>query len=94
MLAGSTIVILGGGGPFYATIAEMDFGRAAAVLDERLLGSLRVARECAGRVRPGGSLTFFTGTYARRAGPGLTLAAIAAAAVPAITADGGQQLIR
>jgi NAD(P)-dependent dehydrogenase (short-subunit alcohol dehydrogenase family) len=85
-------VLVSGGGPFYATIAEMDFDRASVVLDERLLGSLRVARECANRIRPGGSLTFFTGTAARHAGAGLTLAAIVAAALPAITATAAVEL--
>jgi len=40
------------------------------VLDEHLLGALRIARACATRVRPGGSLTFITGTDARRPGVG------------------------
>jgi NAD(P)-dependent dehydrogenase (short-subunit alcohol dehydrogenase family) len=62
------------------------------VLDEHLLGSLRVARECATAVRPGGSLTFITGTHARRPGVGLSLAAIAAAALPAITANAALEL--
>jgi hypothetical protein len=50
--------------------AEMDFERARSVLDEHLLGSLRVAREFAARVRHGGSLTFITGTHARGSAPG------------------------
>jgi NAD(P)-dependent dehydrogenase (short-subunit alcohol dehydrogenase family) len=85
-------VLVTGGGPFYAPIAELDFDRARNVLDEHLLGSLRVARECATRVRPGGSLVFITGTHARRPGRGLVLAAIAAAAVPAITANAALEL--
>ncbi|MBE8516188.1 SDR family oxidoreductase [Amycolatopsis sp. H6(2020)] len=85
-------VLVTGGGPVYAPIAEMDLDQARSVLDEHLLGSLRVARECATRVRPGGSLTFLTGTHARRAGEGLILAAISAAAVPAITANAALEL--
>jgi NAD(P)-dependent dehydrogenase (short-subunit alcohol dehydrogenase family) len=85
-------VLVTGGGPTYAPIAEMDFDRALSVLDEHLLGSLRVARECATGVRPGGSLTFITGTHARRPGVGLSLAAIAAAALPAITANAALEL--
>jgi NAD(P)-dependent dehydrogenase (short-subunit alcohol dehydrogenase family) len=38
-------------------------------------------------VRPGGSLIFITGTHARRPGIGLSIAAIAAAALPVITAN-------
>jgi NAD(P)-dependent dehydrogenase (short-subunit alcohol dehydrogenase family) len=85
-------VLVTGGGPAYASIADMDFEQARRVLDERLLGSLRVTRECAGRVRPGGSLTFFTGTHARRPGRGLAQAAIVAAALPAITATAALEL--
>ncbi|MGN9779952.1 SDR family oxidoreductase [Nonomuraea sp. ZG12] len=85
-------VLVSGSGPAYATIAEMDFDQARAVLDEHLLGSLRIARECAARVRPGGSLTFITGTHARRPGVGLSLAAIGAAALPAITANAALEL--
>ena len=76
-----------GGGPFYAPLGEIDFDRALQVLDEHLLGTLRVARDAAPRMRPGGSLLFVTGTHARRPGVGLALAAIAAAALPAITAN-------
>ena len=36
-----------------------------------------MARACVGRVRPGGSLIFITGTHARRPGIGLSIAAIA-----------------
>jgi NAD(P)-dependent dehydrogenase (short-subunit alcohol dehydrogenase family) len=80
-------VLVTGGGPTYATIAELDLQDARRVLDEHLLGALRVARDCIGRVRPGGSIVFITGTGARRPGIGTTIAAIAAAAVPAITAN-------
>jgi NAD(P)-dependent dehydrogenase (short-subunit alcohol dehydrogenase family) len=80
-------VLVSGGGPFYSPIADLDFDRALRVLDEHLLGSLRIARSCATRLRPGGSLTFITGTHARRSGVGVSIAAIAAAALPAITAN-------
>jgi NAD(P)-dependent dehydrogenase (short-subunit alcohol dehydrogenase family) len=85
-------VMVTGGGPAYSPITTMDFVQARKILDEHLLGSLRVARECASRVRPGGSLTFFTGTDARRPGRGQVLAAIAAAALPAITANAALEL--
>jgi NAD(P)-dependent dehydrogenase (short-subunit alcohol dehydrogenase family) len=85
-------VLVTGGAPFYAPITELDLDQARSVLDERLLGSLRVARECARSVRSGGSLTFCTGTHARRPGRGLVLAAIVAAAVPALTANAALEL--
>src|SRR3954470_7474689 len=66
-------VLVSGGGPSYAPIAEMDFDDALRVLDEHLLGSLRIARACAALVPSGGSLTFITGTHARRPGVGLSI---------------------
>jgi len=80
-------VLVSGGGPPYAPLRDIDFDEAERVLDEHLLGALRVARACVGRVRPGGSLIFITGTHARRPGIGLSIAAIAAAALPVITAN-------
>lgn len=80
-------IMVTAGRQYYARLAEMDFAQARQALDEHLLLPLRVGRNAAGRVRPGGTLVFITGTYARRPGPGLAIAAIAAAAVPAITAN-------
>jgi NAD(P)-dependent dehydrogenase (short-subunit alcohol dehydrogenase family) len=80
-------VLVTGGGPAYSPIADLDFDAALRTLDEHLLGSLRIARSGAGRVRAGGSLTLITGSHARRPGVGLSIAAIAAAAVPAIVAN-------
>ncbi|MFF4803410.1 SDR family oxidoreductase [Streptomyces sp. NPDC001351] len=85
-------VLVTGGGPTYASIAQMDFEQVRSVLEEHLLGSLRIARECATCVAPGGSLTFVTGTYARRPGVGLSVAAIAAAALPVITANAALEI--
>ncbi|MET7451580.1 SDR family oxidoreductase [Streptomyces sp. NPDC005574] len=85
-------VLVSGGGPVYAPILEMDFDQARSVLDEHVLGSLRIARECADRVRPGGSLTYITGTHARRPGVGLSIAAVAAAALPAVVANAALEL--
>jgi NAD(P)-dependent dehydrogenase (short-subunit alcohol dehydrogenase family) len=85
-------VLLSGGGPVYAPILEMDFEVARGSLDAHLLGALRVARECVGRVRPGGSLTLITGTGARRPGHGYILAAIGTAGLAAITANAALEL--
>ena len=80
-------VLVTGGGPIYVPIADLDFDQALQVLDEHLLGALRIARACATRMRPGGSLTFITGTDARRPGVGSSMAAILAAALPTIVAN-------
>jgi NAD(P)-dependent dehydrogenase (short-subunit alcohol dehydrogenase family) len=78
-------VLVSGGGPFYAPLNDLDFDAALRVLDEHLLGALRIARLCAGKVS--GSLTLISGTHARRPGVGLSLAAIGTAALPAIAAN-------
>jgi NAD(P)-dependent dehydrogenase (short-subunit alcohol dehydrogenase family) len=75
------------GGPYYASLAEMDFARARRDLDEHLLLPLRVGRDAAHRVRPGGTLLFMTGIGARRPGIGLTVEAIRSAALPALIAN-------
>lgn len=80
-------VLVSGGGPLYGPIAELDLDAAARSLDEHLIGALRIARECRDRVRPGGSLTFITGTGARRPAVGVVMAAIGTAALSAITAN-------
>ena len=45
-------VLVTGGGPIYVPIADLDFDQALRVLDEHLLGALRIARASATRVRP------------------------------------------
>ena len=79
-------VMVTAGGQYYAPLAEMDFARARRALDEHLLLTLQVARYATGKMRPGGSLLFITGTGARRPGVGLIIAAIEAAALPTIVA--------
>lgn len=80
-------VFVTGGGPMYVAMADLDFAAALRVIDEHLLGALRLARASANRVSPGGSLTFVTGTDARRPNVGSSVAAILAVALPAIAAN-------
>jgi NAD(P)-dependent dehydrogenase (short-subunit alcohol dehydrogenase family) len=80
-------VFVTGGGPMYVPIADLDLAAALRVLDEHVLGALRLARAGATRIRPGGSLTFITGTDARRPGVGSSVAAILAVALPAVAAN-------
>jgi NAD(P)-dependent dehydrogenase (short-subunit alcohol dehydrogenase family) len=75
------------GGMYYAALADMDFAQARRAIDEHLWLTLHVARDAAGKVRPGGTLLFMTGTVARRAAAGLAIAATVAAALPALTAN-------
>jgi NAD(P)-dependent dehydrogenase (short-subunit alcohol dehydrogenase family) len=49
--------------------------------------ALGVARNAAGKVRPGGTLLFIGGTGARRPAVGLAIASTVTAALPALTAS-------
>ena len=80
-------VMVTAGGSYYARLADMDFAQARRGLDEHLWLPLHVARIATDKVRPGGSLLFITGTGARHPGIGLAIAAIVAAALPALTAN-------
>jgi NAD(P)-dependent dehydrogenase (short-subunit alcohol dehydrogenase family) len=80
-------VMVTAGGQYYARLAEIDFAQARRALDEHLLLPLQVGRDAAGKVRPGGTLIFMTGTGNRRPGLGKAIAAVEAAALPALTAN-------
>ena len=78
-------VMVSGGGPYYAPLAEMDFAEVRADIERHLVVSMRVARLATGKVRPGGSPVFISGTGGRRRGVGLTLIGALTAAAPALT---------
>jgi NAD(P)-dependent dehydrogenase (short-subunit alcohol dehydrogenase family) len=80
-------VVVTAGSQYYARLAEIDFAQARRALDEHLLLPLQVGRDAAGKVRPGGTLIFMTGTGNRRPGLGKAIAAVEAAALPALTAN-------
>ena len=78
-------VMVSGGGPYYAPLAEMDFAEVRADIERHLEVPMRVARHAIGKVRAGGSLVFISGTGGRRRGVGLTLIGALTAAAPALT---------
>jgi NAD(P)-dependent dehydrogenase (short-subunit alcohol dehydrogenase family) len=80
-------VMVTAGRPYYAPLPEIDFAQALRALDEEVLLPLRLARHAAGRVRPGGTLVFVSGTGARRPAPGLAIIAAVTAALPALVAN-------
>ena len=80
-------VMLTAGSSYYAPLRDIDFARVQRAIDEHVLLILRVARHCAAAIRPGGTLLSMTGTGARRPGVGLSIAAVFAAALPALTAN-------
>jgi NAD(P)-dependent dehydrogenase (short-subunit alcohol dehydrogenase family) len=79
-------VMVTAGSPYYARVAEMDFAAARREVEAHLLLPLHVARNAAGKVRPGGTLLFIGGTGARRPGIGLAIPSALTAAMPALTA--------
>jgi NAD(P)-dependent dehydrogenase (short-subunit alcohol dehydrogenase family) len=78
-------VLVTGPGPYYAPLAEFDVEAARRDLDAHLLLPLQVARDAAGKVRPGGTLLFMGGTDDRRTAPGLSFRSAITAAHPAMT---------
>jgi len=80
-------VMVTAGGPHYARLPDIDVARARRAFDESLRLPIDVARHSIGKVRPGGTLVFMSGTGARRPRLGLTLTSIATAALPALTAN-------
>ncbi len=77
-------LLVTGPGPYYAPLAEFDLDAARRDIDAHLLLPLQVAKDAAGRVRPGGTLLFMGGTGGRRTAAGLSLIAALTAALPAM----------
>jgi NAD(P)-dependent dehydrogenase (short-subunit alcohol dehydrogenase family) len=78
-------VLLTGPGPYYAPLAEFDFDAARRDLEAHILLPLQIARNAAGKVRPGGTLLFIGGTGGRHTAVGMTLISALTAAGPAMT---------
>ncbi len=77
-------ILVTGGGPYYARLADMDFARARRNVDEKFWLALHVARRAVGKVRAGGALLFVGGTGGRRPDGGPLIVAFTAA-MPALT---------
>jgi NAD(P)-dependent dehydrogenase (short-subunit alcohol dehydrogenase family) len=75
-----------GSGPYYAPVAELDLAEVRRDIEAHLLVPVQIAREAAGRVRPGGTLLFIGGTGGRRPAAGLGLISALTAAMPALVA--------
>jgi NAD(P)-dependent dehydrogenase (short-subunit alcohol dehydrogenase family) len=80
-------VLVTAGGPYYAPLADLDRERAHRDYDQHLWLAVEVARHAVGKVRPGGTLLFLSGTGGRRRGVGLSLIGAATAALPALVAN-------
>ena len=78
-------VLVTGPGPYYAPLAELDLDRARRDVEAHLFLPLEVARNAAGKVRPGGTLLFMSGTGGRATAVGFALISALTAALPALT---------
>jgi NAD(P)-dependent dehydrogenase (short-subunit alcohol dehydrogenase family) len=79
-------VMVTAGGPTYGPLLEMDSAQVREALSDHVVLALEVARNAAGRMRPGGTLLFMGGTGGRRIGHGLGIASAATAALPPFAA--------
>jgi len=80
-------IMVTGGGPYYSSLADLDFGRAQRDIDDRILVTLAVARHGGARMRAPGTLLFIGGTGGRQAGVGFTLISAMSAAQVALIAN-------
>ena len=79
-------VLVTAGGPTYGPLLEMDSAQVRDALSDHVVLGLEVARNAAGKMRPGGTLLLMGGTGGRRIGHGLGIAPAATAALPPFTA--------
>jgi NAD(P)-dependent dehydrogenase (short-subunit alcohol dehydrogenase family) len=77
-------VFLTGPGPYYALLEDFELEKARRDVEAHLLLPIEIARHAVGKVRPGGTLLFMTGTGGRRVEPGGSLISALTAAMPAL----------
>jgi NAD(P)-dependent dehydrogenase (short-subunit alcohol dehydrogenase family) len=77
-------VLVTGPGPCYAAPRESGVDETRGDVDAHLLLPLQVARNAAGKVRPGGTLLFMGSTGGRRPAADVALAAALTVALPAL----------
>ena len=78
-------VMCAAGGPYYSSLADMDFAEARRALQERPMLMVGVARYA--RVRPGGTLLFMGSSGGRDPKVGIGLMSAMHVALPALTAS-------
>jgi NAD(P)-dependent dehydrogenase (short-subunit alcohol dehydrogenase family) len=79
-------ILVTAGGPSYGPLLEMDAEQVRQALSEHVVVALEVARNAAGKMRPGGTLLLMGGTGGRRVSRDLGIAAAATAVLPPFTA--------
>jgi NAD(P)-dependent dehydrogenase (short-subunit alcohol dehydrogenase family) len=79
-------VMVTAGGPTYGPLLEMSSAQVRDSLSDHAVLGLTVARNAAGKMRPGGTLILMSGTGARHVGPGVGIASAATDAMPPFAA--------
>jgi NAD(P)-dependent dehydrogenase (short-subunit alcohol dehydrogenase family) len=79
-------VLITGPGPHYVPLLEMDADQVREALSDHAVLGLEVARNAAGKMRPGGTLIFMGGTGGRRISRDLGIFSAATAVLPPFTA--------
>jgi NAD(P)-dependent dehydrogenase (short-subunit alcohol dehydrogenase family) len=79
-------VMVTGPGPRYVPLLEMDADDVREALGDHVVLGLEVARNAAGKMRPGGTLIFIGGTGGRRISRELGIFSAATAVLPPFTA--------
>jgi NAD(P)-dependent dehydrogenase (short-subunit alcohol dehydrogenase family) len=79
-------VMITAGGPHYGPLLEMDSAQVRQAMSGHAVLALEVARNAAGKMRPGRTLLLMGGTGGRRVGRGLGIVSAATAALPPFTA--------
>jgi NAD(P)-dependent dehydrogenase (short-subunit alcohol dehydrogenase family) len=79
-------VLVTAGGPRYGPMLAMDADEIRDAISDHVVVALEVARNAAGRMRPGGTLLFVGGTGGRRISRELGIASAATAALPPFAA--------
>jgi NAD(P)-dependent dehydrogenase (short-subunit alcohol dehydrogenase family) len=79
-------VMVTGPGPSYVPLLEMDAEQVRDALGNHVVLGLEVARNAAGKMRPGGTLIFMGGTGGRKISRELGLVSAATAALPPFAA--------
>jgi NAD(P)-dependent dehydrogenase (short-subunit alcohol dehydrogenase family) len=79
-------VLVTAGGPSYVPLLEMTADQVREALSDHVVLGLEVARNIAGRMRPGGTLLLMGGTGGRKISRELGIVSAATAVLPAFTA--------
>ena len=80
-------VMVTAGGPRYSTLLDLDSTQLGDALSDHMALALDVARNAAGKMRPGGALILMGGTGGRRVSTDLGIVSAVTAAMPSFTAE-------